>query len=106
MFLRNPSTQGSQFYKGVCPANTELHPECRFDFADGDFGGANSNTNDPRQVLASAKTASIVSQIGEVAQTGRWMWDPNPEQLETHCRKRCRNGGVSRFLKKPITPIS
>ena len=71
-----------------------------------DPGAKNSNTNDPRQVLASAKTATIVSQIGEVAQTGRWMWDPNPEQLETHCRKRCRNGGVSRFLKKPITPIS
>ena len=47
-------------------------------------GAGNGNAYDPQQVLVLAKTATIGSQIGEVAQTGRWMWDPTPNELETH----------------------
>ncbi len=49
-----------------------------------DPGAGNGNAYEPKQVLVSAKTATIGSQIGEVAQTGRWMRDLTPNDLETH----------------------
>ena len=39
-------------------------------------GGPNSR--DPRQTLAVAKTVAVVARLGEVAQTGRWVMDPDP----------------------------
>jgi hypothetical protein len=52
-----------------------------------------ANARDPRQTLVSAKTAVIVAQSGEVAQTGRWVMDPNPERAANALQKALQKWG-------------
>jgi len=52
-----------------------------------------SNKRDAKQMLVSAKTVSIVSQVGEMAQTGRWIWDPNPERARNALQKELQKWG-------------
>jgi hypothetical protein len=60
------------------------------------YGSSNAgsgNARDPRQTLMSAKTAAIVAQNGEVAQTGRWVMDPSPERAANALQKALQKWG-------------
>jgi hypothetical protein len=56
---------------------------------------------DPRQLLVSAKSVAIVSRLGEVAETGRLMWDPNPDKAKDKLQKAVREWGRLTIVDDP-----
>ena len=60
--------------------------------------------NDPRQILVSAKTIAVVSKLGEVAQTGRWVMDPNPERARNALQKALQAWGRFTIVEDTAKP--
>ncbi len=56
---------------------------------------------DPRQLVVSAKSVAIISRLGEVAQTGRLMWDPNPDKAKDKLEKAVRAWGRLTIVDDP-----
>lgn len=62
---------------------------------------AATSARDPRQVLVSAKSVAIFSRLGEMAQTGRLMWDPNPDKAKDKLEKAVRAWGRLTVVDNP-----
>jgi hypothetical protein len=63
-----------------------------------------NGSSDPRQILVSAKTIAVVSKLGEVAQTGRWVMDPNPERARNALQKALQAWGRFTIVEDTAKP--